>query len=159
MDRYQGWRQVEKEIILTIAPLTLAYLGDAVYELEIRERLVMSDHSRPSALNRHASRLVSAKGQSAMVAAIEPMLTEEEASVYRRGRNAKSPTSAKNQSIQDYRRATGFEALMGYLHLAGQKERMNELIEAGLAVVDPKAAGRKMCDADVKEVLPQASEE
>lgn len=123
---------MEKESVKAMAPLVLAYLGDAVYELEIRERLVRRDHSRPARLNRHASRLVCAAAQSQMAEVILPYLSEEEEAIYRRGRNAHSPTMAKNQSVGDYRRATGFEALMGYLHLCGEITRMRELIQKGL---------------------------
>lgn len=118
-----------------MAPLVLAYLGDAVYELEIREMLVKRDHSRPSQLNREATHLVCAAAQSKMAEALLPYLTEEEEAVYRRGRNAHSPTTAKNQTIGDYRRATGFEALIGYLHLCGETARMRELIALGLAAL------------------------
>ena len=123
---------MEKESVKAMAPLVLAYLGDAVFELEIRERLVLKDKSRPSQLNSRAARIVCAAGQSKMVEILLPYLNEEEEAVYRRGRNAHSPTTAKNQSVGDYRRATGFEALMGYLYLTGQTERLKDLIETGL---------------------------
>ncbi|MDO4478483.1 MAG: ribonuclease III domain-containing protein [Lachnospiraceae bacterium] len=123
---------MEKESVKAMAPLVLAYLGDAVYELIIRDRLVRLDTSRPKVLNRRAAGLVCAGAQSAMMTVIEPLLTEDEAAVYRRGRNANSPTKAKNQSIQDYRRATGFEALVGYLHLCEDNERLHFLIDEGL---------------------------
>ena len=83
-------------------------------------------------MNRAASSIVKAESQSKMIGYLEDKLTEEEGSVYKRGRNAKSYTSAKNASISDYRRATGFEALMGYLYLSGQYERMCELIKDAL---------------------------
>lgn len=115
-----------------MAPLVLAYLGDAVYELIIRERLVTTDRSRPNALNKKASRLVCASAQSAMMEILRPLLEPEEEAIYLRGRNANSPTHARNQSIQDYRRATGFEALVGYLYLCGEKKRLDILLEEGL---------------------------
>lgn len=119
---------MEKEAVNAYSPLVLAYLGDAVFELEIRTMLVEKSCSRPNILNRKASSLVCASSQSAMVERILPHLTEEELSILRRGRNANSPTMAKNQSMADYRRATGFEALIGYLYLADRKKRMKELI-------------------------------
>ena len=120
---------MEKETVNAYSPLTLAYLGDAVFELEIRTRLVEKTTAGPGVLNRKASALVCAASQSAMVEKISNLLTDEEASILRRGRNANSPTTAKNQSITDYRRATGFEALMGYLYLTGRSDRMKELID------------------------------
>ena len=94
-------------------------------------------HTEPSQLSPlvlayKTSSIVKAESQSAMIGVIEPMLSEHEEAVYKRGRNAKSYTSAKNASIGDYRRATGFEALIGYLYLSGQYERMMELVKAGL---------------------------
>jgi ribonuclease-3 family protein len=89
-------------------------------------------------LNKKTSSIVKAESQSAMIGVIEPMLSEHEEAVYKRGRNAKSYTSAKNASIGDYRRATGFEALMGYLYLSGQYERMMELVKAGLESLELK---------------------
>ena len=121
-----------------MAPLVLAYLGDAVYELEIRERLVKKDHSRPAKLNKEAARLVCAAAQSRMAEALLEHMTEEEQAIYRRGRNAHSPTTAKNQTVGDYRRATGFEALIGYLHLCGETARMRELIALGLSELESR---------------------
>ena len=117
----------------TYSPLTLAYMGDAAYELVIRTMLVDRGNRQPSKLHRLSSGLVKAGTQAAMAEAIAPLLTEEEMQVYRRGRNAKSATIAKNATVSDYRRATGFEALMGYLYLRGEQRRMIDLIHAGLA--------------------------
>ena len=103
--------------IQTYSPLTLAYIGDAAYELVVRTFLVDQGNSRPDKLHRKASSMVKAAAQAAMAEALKDSLTEEELSVYRRGRNAKSPTMAKNASMSDYRKATGFEALMGCLYL------------------------------------------
>ena len=123
----------EKPDLRTYSPLTLAYLGDAVYELVIRTALVEKANCPVNKLNRRASSLVKASAQSAMAGAIEPLLTEEEASIYRRGRNAHSPTMAKNATMADYRRATGVEALVGYLYLKGDMDRILELMDAGLS--------------------------
>ena len=124
--------EMTKEEVLTYAPLTLAFLGDAVYELAIRTNLVQEAERSPNMLNRLSSALAKAGAQSIAMEAIEPVLTEEELSVYRRGRNAKSHTMAKNATVIDDRRATGFEALIGYLYLTGQKERYLELIRIGV---------------------------
>ena len=123
---------MDKEAVTLHSSLSLAFLGDAVYELEIRSRLMENRTFRPSALSRTASRLVCAAAQAELAAAILPQLTEEEEGVFRRGRNAHPKTMAKHQSMSDYRQATGLEALFGYLHLTGQAERIRELIGSGL---------------------------
>ena len=112
------------------SPLTLAYIGDAVFELVIRTAVVRRVNGRLKDMNRRAIEAVSARAQSEMVNVIEPMLTEEEKAVYKRGRNANSPTMAKHASVSEYRRATGLEALMGYLYLKGENRRIAELIRA-----------------------------
>ena len=117
--------------IQTYSPLTLAYIGDAAYELVVRTFLVDQGNSRPDKLHRKASSMVKAAAQAAMAEALKDSLTEEELSVYRRGRKAKSPTMAKNASMSDYRKATGFEALMGYLYLKGEQKRLIDLVYAG----------------------------
>lgn len=118
--------------IRTVSPLTLAYVGDAVYEMVIRSILVGRGNCPVSRLHREATHLVRAGAQAQMLRTLEPLLTPEEASVSRRGRNAHSPTMAKNATVAEYRHATGFEALIGYLYLTGQTERMLTLIKAGL---------------------------
>ncbi len=113
------------------SPLTLAYMGDCAYEIVIRTLLVHQGNTHVDRLNRRASNLAKAVTQSQMIDAIFEELTEEERAIYKRGRNAKSYTSAKNASIHDYRRATGFEALIGWLYLKGEFERMTKLIRLG----------------------------
>lgn len=115
-----------------LSPLVLAYIGDSIYDLVIKTWVIEQGNMQVNKLNKKTSSIVKAESQSAMIGVIEPMLSEYEEAVYKRGRNAKSYTSAKNASIGDYRRATGFEALMGYLYLSGQYERMMELVKAGL---------------------------
>lgn len=115
------------------SPLTLAYIGDAIYDLIIRTMIVRQGNTQVNKLHRHASSLVKAEKQSEMIRVLEREFTEEEIHVYKRGRNAKSYTTAKNASISDYRRATGFEAVMGYLYLKGDYTRMIDLIKMGLA--------------------------
>ena len=109
------------------SPLTLAYMGDCAYEIVIRTLLVHKGNTHVDRLNKRASNLAKAATQSQIIGAIQDNLTEEELTIYKRGRNAKSYTSAKNASINDYRRATGFEALIGWLYLKGRKDRINEL--------------------------------
>lgn len=118
--------------IRTYSPLVLAYIGDGIYDVIIRTIVVAKGNSQPNKLHKKTSHLVKASAQSAMIEAIKEELTEDELKVYKRGRNAKSPTVAKNASMVDYRRATGFEALMGYLYLQGQLKRMIDLIKSGL---------------------------
>ena len=113
-----------------LSPLVLAYIGDSIYDLVIRTYLISLDK-----INRHACRLVKAETQSKLIGILEEQLTENELSVYKRGRNAKSYTSAKNATIGDYRRATGFEALMGYLYLDGQYDRLTKLVHTGLEAI------------------------
>ncbi len=111
-----------------ISAANLAYLGDAVYELIARERLISSsDGAHPST---HATKFVTAQAQSAALGRIEEMLTEEEADVYHRGRNCVHGNVPKSASAVDYRRATGFEALMGHLWLVGRFDRALELFDA-----------------------------
>ena len=118
--------------IKTYSPLTLAYIGDGVYELIIRTILVKEGNNQASKLHQKASKLVKASAQAFILEAIKESLTEDEMAVYKRGRNAHSPTMAKNATMSDYRRATGFEALIGYLYLQKNWERMWMLVKQGL---------------------------
>ena len=115
-----------------LSPLVLAYIGDSIFDLVVKTMIVTKGNTQVNKMNRVASSIVKAESQSKMIGYLEDKLTEEEESVYKRGRNAKSYTSAKNASISDYRRATGFEALMGWLYLTKQSDRMMELIKKGL---------------------------
>lgn len=118
--------------VRTYSPLALAYIGDAVYDLVIRSLLVGRGNAQANRLHRKASALVNAGAQSASLERIKAELTEEELQVFKRGRNANSATMAKHATMSDYRRATGFEALMGYLYLSGRMERILELAKKGL---------------------------
>ena len=120
---------IEGKDIRSFSPLTLAYIGDAVYEIVIRTIIVEKGNAPVNKLHHKASSLVKAVAQKAAMEKILPLLTKEEEAVYKRGRNAKSYTSAKNASVIDYRIATGFEALMGFLYLMGRNERMLELVK------------------------------
>lgn len=123
---------LEDQDLRSYSPLTLAYIGDGVYELIIRTILVKKGNCPVNRLHKKASSLVKAGAQSAIMEVIEEELTPEELSVYRRGRNAHSPTMAKHATMADYRRATGFEALMGYLYLKDDFSRIIELVRAGI---------------------------
>lgn len=123
---------LEDQDLRSYSPLTLAYIGDGVYELIIRTILVKKGNCPVNRLHKKASSLVKAGAQSAIMEVIEEKLTPEELRVYRRGRNAHSPTMAKHATMADYRRATGFEALMGYLYLKEDYTRMLTLVRMGI---------------------------
>lgn len=115
-----------------VAPLILAHIGDAVYEVVVRTIELSKGNRAIEKVHRDSISLVNAKTQAEMSEKLLPILTEDELSIYKRGRNAKSATHAKNASIGDYRKATGFEALIGYLYLSGQNDRMLFLINEGI---------------------------
>lgn len=115
--------------------LTLAYVGDAVYELYIRAHIV-SKGGRPNALHKKSISYVSAKAQARIIHYLLPNLTEEETNIVKRGRNAKSYTTPKNANVIDYRYSTAFEALIGYLYLSGKIERIEELINLTIKFVE-----------------------
>lgn len=123
---------LKKQELSSYSPLTLAYVGDAVYELIVRSVLVDKGNAPVNSLHKKASSLVKASAQAQVYRNIEPLLTEEEKAVFKRGRNAHSPTMAKNATMADYRHATGLEALVGYLYLKEDDERLLTLIHAGL---------------------------
>lgn len=116
----------------TLNSLALAFIGDTIFDLLTRGMILAEGNAPVNTMHKKAKSIVNATSQSKMYAAIEDMLTEEELGVLKRGRNAKSHTSAKNQSIIDYRRATGIEALFGYLYLKGEFERIEQLYKTGL---------------------------
>ena len=123
---------VEEQDLRTYSPLTLAYIGDAIFELVVRTVLVERKNTQAEKLHKAATKIVKAETQALMIEAIKDELTEEEMAVYKRGRNAKAVTRAKNATMSEYRRATGFEAMMGYLYLKGDIERMIKLIHLGV---------------------------
>ena len=138
-ERLSLLKQLKKEFecgevdIRTYSPLTLAYIGDAIYDLVIRTIVVERGNRSANHLHKKTVTYVNARVQAKMMDVLEEELTEEEQAVYHRGRNAKSYTSAKNASIIEYRKATGLEALCGYLYLQGEQERMLILIRTALA--------------------------
>lgn len=108
--------------------LSLALVGDAVYELFVRTKLLKTSGAAAHTLHKRAIAFVKAAGQAESMQALLDVLTEKEITIYKRGRNAKSPTVPKNADLTQYRIATGFETLMGYLYLDAQHERLNELM-------------------------------
>ncbi len=118
----------------TYSPLTLAFIGDSIYDLIIRTLVVESGNAPVNKLHKQVTKQVQATAQAELFHKLQDRLTEEEMAVYKRGRNAKSFTSAKNAGIVEYRTATGLEALIGYLYLSGRINRILELIKPSLNI-------------------------
>lgn len=112
-----------------LSPLTLAFLGDAVYELCVRQRIVSGGNTPVNNMHQKTVKLVNAAAQSAAFERIAEQLTEEELAIYKRGRNANATSSPKHAELADYRRATGVEALFGYLYLKGEIDRINQIFD------------------------------
>ena len=122
----------KEQDIRSFSPLTLAYIGDAVYDLVIRTIVVERGNKAANVLHKTTVKYVNAAAQAAIIQAVLDVMTEEELAVYMRGRNAKSNTMAKNASVEDYRKATGIEALIGYLYLSNRFHRVLELVKLGM---------------------------
>lgn len=133
---------IEVGDIQQYSPLTLAYIGDCVYDLIIKSMVIGGVNRQVQKLHKDTSSLVNAAAQSEVMRTIQPLLTPEELAVYKRGRNSKTITPAKNQSVTDYRRATGFEALIGYLYLNKEFSRLIDIVKIGL---DSSDTYREMC--------------
>ncbi len=123
------------------SPLTLAYIGDAVYEMIIRTMVVKPANRPPWSLHGYTVKYVSARAQARIVEGLMDCLTEEEQNIYRRGRNSKPRTTAKNASLAEYLRATGFEALIGYLYLSERMDRILELVKTGVDRINQDVEG------------------
>ncbi len=124
--------QIEDKDIRTFSPLSLAYIGDTIFDLMIRSVVLANGNTPVSKMHKACSEIVCATSQAAMIDAIFDDLTVEEKEVVTRGRNAKSKTTAKNASVLDYRKATSLEALLGYLYMEDKVDRLYELITLGL---------------------------
>ena len=121
---------IDKEKAGLYSPLVLAYIGDSIYEAFTRKKVLEGNPNLPAhKLHKENVKYVKANAQSNAMEKIEPMLSEAELAIYKRGRNAKSATVPKNADLTDYRRATGFEALIGFLELSEQHERLMEIME------------------------------
>ena len=127
------------------SPLVLAYIGDCVFDLIIKTMAAGRGNRPVHKLHEETSRYVQASAPSFMMRSMQEHLTEEEHAIYRRGRNSRTVSPAKNQSITDYRRATGFEALIGYLYLRREYERLTELVALGLESMENNEGSK---DAD-----------
>lgn len=122
--------------IKTYSPLTLAYIGDAVFEIIIRTLIVEKGQRAAQTLHKHTTRIVCASTQATIAEAVYDSLTQKEQDVYRRGKNTKIHSSAKNASLSDYRKATGFEALCGYLFLNNDTKRITEIVKLGIELTE-----------------------
>ena len=123
--------------IKTVSALVLAYMGDAVYESYVREHLILKNpNMKVNDLHKATIKYVRAKSQANIVNKLEKDLTEEEINVFKRGRNQKSNTVPKNADILDYRHATGFEAILGYLHMSNDKDRLKYIINKSIEIVE-----------------------
>lgn len=123
--------KLSKNTAKQLSPITLAFIGDAVYTLFVREKIVFEKELKGSELNRKTSAVVKATAQAKFIDVIMPFLTEEEIEIYKRARNSKKNTRAKSASVVEYNKSTGFEALVGYLYAIGEIDRLNYLLNLG----------------------------
>ena len=139
---------IKKELSLgeqdinTYSPLVLAYIGDAVYEVVIRTMLVCKQNEQVQKLHGKATRYVKAEAQKNMIEVLMDELSEDELLVYKRARNSKQHTTPKNAKLSDYHKATGFEAVIGYLFLKGEEGRMLELCSMGIQRIETDVPGK-----------------
>lgn len=131
MDKWINLSRPEEEINL-LSPLTWAYIGDCVYDLYIRTNLVNNTNLKPHKLHMETIKYVKAKSQAKLLEKIQDQLTEEEKDIVRRGRNAESHHLPKNANVQEYRYATAYEALIGYLYLTKKEERLKDILNLGI---------------------------
>ncbi len=127
---------VMPENVKSYAPLSLAYIGDSVHTLYIRTKIMAIGDKKVNELHKLCSRFVKAKAQSDAIHVLLPLLTEEEEAIYKRGRNAKSYTAPKNTDVTTYRHATGFEALIGYLYLSKNYERLKFILDRSYEIIN-----------------------
>ena len=118
-----------KEDVELMSPLTWAYIGDAVYELYIRNKLINETNLKPHKLHIEAIKYVKAKSQAEKLNEIYEILTDEEKDIVRRGRNTQNHHLPKNSNVQEYMYSTAFEALIGYLYLTKQNKRLKEILD------------------------------
>ena len=141
---------MQKQEVLKIHPVTLAFVGDAVYSLYVREKLVKAGEDKPGVYQKAASAAVSARGQNVLLKKIEPLFTEEEAEIFRRARNSRKNSKAKNATAAEYNRSTGFEAVVGYLYLTENFPRIEEILS--FADISPEKTREEI--AKIKEFKP-----
>lgn len=117
------------------SPLALAYIGDSIYDLMVKNHFVIKSNMQPEKYHKVVTSIVSANAQSAFIDSYMDKLTEKEQAVYKRGRNSSPHTKAKNASLENYLKATGFEAVLGYLYLSEQEDRLKEIIDESINFV------------------------
>ncbi len=127
-DMFDIFTTISEREAQNLNAVTLAFVGDAVYSLYVREKLVISTTFSTGMLQKLTSGEVSAHGQSELLERLAPKFTQTEADIFRRGRNAKKPTRSKNATVAEYNKSTGFEAVLGYLYLTGQYKRISQLL-------------------------------
>ncbi len=115
-----------------VNPVVLAFVGDAVYSLFVRERLAFVNDGKAGELNKLAVKEVNAQAQAEFIKELLPSLTEDELAIFKRARNAKKTTRAKNASVADYNLSTGFEAVLGFLYMTGNTERLDFILNKGI---------------------------
>lgn len=123
--------KIDKQKANNLSPVVLAFVGDAVYSLFVREKLAFLSDSKSGELNKLATAEVKATAQAEFIREIMPLLTEEEIAIFKRARNTKKKTKAKSASVTDYNASTGFEALVGYLYVTGDLDRLNYILNKG----------------------------
>lgn len=123
--------KMDKNKAVNLNPVVLAFVGDAVYSLFVREKLTFFSDCKTGELNSKATAEVRATAQAEFVKKIERLFNEQELSIFKRARNAKKPTKSKSASVAEYNASTGFEAVLGYLYLIGDIERLNYLLNEG----------------------------
>ena len=141
---------MQKQEVLKIHPVTLAFVGDAVYSLYVREKLVKAGEDKLGVYQKAASAAVSARGQNELLKKIEPLFTAEEAEIFRRARNSRKNSKAKNATAAEYNRSTGFEAVVGYLYLTENFPRIEEILS--FADISPEKTREEI--AKIKEFKP-----
>ena len=123
--------KMEESKAKNLNSVVLAFVGDAVYSLYVREKLTFTSDAKAGELNKLATREVNASSQAEFIQSILDLLTEDELAIFKRARNAKKATKAKHASVVDYNNATGFEAVLGYLYLTGNEKRLNFILNKG----------------------------
>lgn len=126
---------MEESVVKMYSPLALAYIGDSIYDLMVKEHFVKQSNMQPEKYHKIVTSIVSANAQSAFIEEYLEKLNETELGIYRRGRNSSPHTKAKNASLENYLKATGFEAVLGYLYLSEQKERLTEIVNLSIEFV------------------------
>jgi len=130
-------RPLTDAVARNFSPLSLAFVGDGVFEKFVRERVILSHPNElPHKLHLLAVKYVKASSQSKIIESLEEYLSEDEMYIFKRGRNAKSNTTPKNANLLDYRKASGFEALIGYLYLTGRDERLEEIVKLSFRIIE-----------------------